>query len=100
MKNLSTLFGDGDGNYSMMRVIMFLMVVAFIAAKFFNAWLTRQPITFTAQDLTLVGTLVGGKLLQNAQENSSAPKHLTPALSPSDAEREKVSQPSNPSNNP
>ncbi len=74
MKELSTMFGDGTGNYSMLRVIMFVVIVALIATKFYNAHLTGEPVTWTNQDLGILGTLIGGKVLQNVQENDTPPE--------------------------
>ena len=62
------MVGDGAGNTSTMRVVVILIVIAIIASKFYNAWLSKMPITWTTQDLELASVAVGGKLVQNTQE--------------------------------
>ena len=62
--------GDGQDNASMMRVIVFLIILAVIASKFYNAWITKTAIEWDAHDLELAGMAIGGKLVQNTQENA------------------------------
>ncbi len=70
MKNLIvTAFGDGTGNTSMMRIIIFMMIAAVIGSKFYNAWLLKAPIVWDTTDLEMAGMAIGGKLIQNTQEN-------------------------------
>jgi hypothetical protein len=79
---LSSLFGDGEGNYSMMRVVMFLVVLALIVAKFYNAHITGAPVEFSTQDLAILGTVIGGKLVQNKQEATGVAANVSPASAP------------------
>jgi hypothetical protein len=70
--SLMTMFKEGDANSStsMMRVIVFMLVAFVIAMKFYNSWLTKQPIAIDAQDLTILGAALGSKLIQNTQEKT------------------------------
>lgn len=63
-----SLFGDGTGNLSMMRVIMFAMFFAVIASKFYNAWLAHAPIVWDTQDFAIMSSGLVSKLIQNTQE--------------------------------
>jgi hypothetical protein len=71
MKNILSMLSDGEGNTSLMRVIVLLIIGSVIASKFYNAWLTKQPVVFDTQDFELVGIAFGSKLIQNSQENST-----------------------------
>lgn len=68
--------GDGLGNTSSWRVVMYFLVLFWAAMKFYNAHLTGQPIEITNQDLVFLGFIVGGKMIQNKQE--AAPSNPTP----------------------
>jgi len=70
MKNPLTLFCDDTGAYSMMRVSMFLMIVAIIASKFINAYLFQQPVVWSGTDWGLIVTVFSGKVIQAKIENS------------------------------
>ena len=63
-----SMLGDGAGNVSSTRVIMLFVVVAIVASKFFNSYLTKQPIVWSDTDWGMIATVVGGKLIQNTQE--------------------------------
>ena len=69
MDKILSAFQDGNGQTSMMRVVMFVVVGAVIGSKFFNSWITKTPIVWDAQDLMLIGSVISGKLIQNSQEN-------------------------------
>jgi hypothetical protein len=74
MKAILSMLGDGTGEVSLMRVITLLVVVSVIASKFYNAWLTKQPIVWDAQDLEMIGGVFTAKLVQNTQEKNNTPK--------------------------
>jgi len=65
---IQSMIGDGNGNVSAMRVILIIVVLAVVASKFYNAYLTKVPIAWTTEDWELLTTVVGGKLIQNSQE--------------------------------
>ncbi len=67
--SLASMFSDGLGNISMMRVVMILVIISVVGSKFYNAWLTKTPITWDQQDLEMAGMAFGAKLIQNTQEN-------------------------------
>ena len=58
--------GDGEGNTSVTRVISLLLVLGYIAAKFYNAYITKTPVTFDGTDLGFMGT-IGGILVAKTQ---------------------------------
>ena len=62
------MFQDGNGQGSMMRVVVFVVIASVIGSKFFNAWITKTPIVWDTQDFLLIGSVLGGKLIQNSQE--------------------------------
>jgi hypothetical protein len=68
MNKLLSAFSDDTGATSMMRVIVFLVVLAVLGSAFYNAWLTKTPITWSSTDFGLIGAAVTGKLIQNTQE--------------------------------
>lgn len=65
---IQSAIGDGAGQTSMMRVVVFIVIVAVVGAKFYNAYLTKSPIVWDSQDLELAGIAFSGKLIQNTQE--------------------------------
>jgi hypothetical protein len=70
MQKILTAFQDDTGATSMMRVVVFLAIIAVIASKFVNAWMTKTPIVWTADDLTILGGAATAKLVQNSQESA------------------------------
>lgn len=64
--------GDGLGNTSLYRVAMFFLLLFWAFTKVYNAQLTHEPIVITNQDLVFLGFIIGGKLIQNHQEASTA----------------------------
>ena len=73
MQKLLTAFQDDTGNFSMMRLVVFMVVFAVLASAFYNAWVTKTTVVFTDNDFKLIGGAVAGKLFQNSQENAPAP---------------------------
>ena len=63
--------GDGNGNTSSMRLTMIVTVIALLLTKAYNAWLTKQPIVWTADDISMLGIVTAGKVIQNQQENTT-----------------------------
>lgn len=61
-------FGDGQGNTSMMRVIVFGIVAAVLVPAVYIALSTKTYLVLTAQDLSLISIALGAKCVQNAQE--------------------------------
>lgn len=70
MQKFISAFQDDSGATSMMRLTMFLTVVAVLGSVFYNAWLTKTPISWGDNDFKMIGVVVGGKLWQNSQENA------------------------------
>lgn len=64
---------DGEGNTSSMRVITFIIVLAIIVPKVWLAIKTGTSPVWSSDDMYMLGIILGGKLVQNAQENKSAP---------------------------
>jgi hypothetical protein len=67
--------GDGEGNTSSTRVVNLLVAVYWLASKFYNAHLTKQPIIFDSSDLEILGVIGGisiGKTI--VEKPSTAPK--------------------------
>ena len=61
--------GDGEGNTSLMRVIVLLVVLAVLVPKVYCGIKTGTPITFTTTDFEVLGGALGAKLFQNSQES-------------------------------
>lgn len=81
--NLTTLLGhiglgDGEGNTSLMRVVVLLMILAVLVPAVYIAVYTRSPLTLTNQDLELIGLALGAKCVQNAQEAQQKPTDKPP----------------------
>jgi len=70
-KILTQAISDGQGSISSMRLTLLLGAVAIIGSKIYNSILTKQPITWDTQDSEMLGVLLTGKVIQNAQENNS-----------------------------
>ena len=49
--------GDGEGNTSSTRLLVIVVAVFYLGSKFYNAYLTKQPIAWGNDDLAMVGTL-------------------------------------------
>ena len=65
--------GDGEGNTSSMRVITLLIVLAVILPKVVIAIQTATTPDWNPDDLMILGAALGGKLIQNSQENTARP---------------------------
>jgi Tfp pilus assembly major pilin PilA len=74
MKSILSMLSDGQGNTSMMRVIGVIIVLAIMIPKVYLAISLKQPVSFDTNDIMMIGAVIGGKLVQNTQENASAPK--------------------------
>jgi len=75
MKNLleSIGAGDGEGNTSSTRLIVIIVALFYLGSKFYNAYLTKQPIAWGNDDLAMVGTL-GAILCGKTVVENSKPK--------------------------
>lgn len=65
------MFHDDTGAFSMMRVVTFLVAIAVIVPKVILAVQTKQPVVWGADDIEMLGAVLGAKLVQNTQENPS-----------------------------
>lgn len=65
---IQSAVSDGTGQTSMMRITIFMMVFAVLAAKFVNLFILKIPIVWDTQDFAILSLAVGGKLVQNTQE--------------------------------
>ena len=66
--------GDGEGNTSLMRVVLLLVVLTVLVPKFVLAIKSGTPVDFNAGDLEVLGIALGAKLVQNVQESKPEPK--------------------------
>lgn len=71
MNTLISMIGDGEGNTSSTRVMLLLVLLFWMAMKFYNAAITHQPIVLDGTDLAFLSGLFGTKLLHGQQETSS-----------------------------
>ena len=62
--------GDGQGNTSIMRVLVALIVLSVLAPAVFAAFHNHANLTLTADNLEVIAGALGFKCVQNAQENS------------------------------
>lgn len=63
--------GDGSGNTSSSRVVLYLIVLAILVPKVVLAIQTKTPPTWTQDDILLIGAAFGGKLVNSAIENKA-----------------------------
>lgn len=82
LKVLSSALQDGEGNVSTMRIVVFLIILSVIVPKVVLSIKTGTPITWSADDMTMIGIALGGKLVQNKQENSGTPPSQQPPIEP------------------
>lgn len=69
LKSLLINVGMGDGNeVSSMRVMCVLLLLAAILPHLYLTYKTGVPQAWSEQDLLLVATALGGKLVQKHQE--------------------------------
>ena len=66
--------GDGNGNVSSGRIVMYLMVIAVLLPHVVLAIKSGTPITLTDTDLELLGGTGIFKLWHASQENQAATK--------------------------
>lgn len=62
--------GDGQGNTSLMRVVVLVLVIAVLVPALVAALTAHTNLTLTADNLELIGLALGAKCVQNAQENA------------------------------
>ena len=72
MKTLLTAIQDGQGNASTTRIVVLLIVLSILAPKVYLSFKVGAPLTWNADDLTMLGMALGAKLVQNTQENAGA----------------------------
>lgn len=79
MKNLLSSIGldDGAGSVSSTRLVVVLISLCYLVSKFYNAHLTKQPITWDGTDMGIIGTLGGVGVAKTISENAP-PKPTTP----------------------
>lgn len=79
MKNIlnSIGLGDGSGEVSSTRLVVVAVAVCYLISKFYNAHLTKQPITWDGTDMGIIGTLGGVGVAKTVVENTPA-KPATP----------------------
>lgn len=64
------MFHDDTGNFSMMRVVTLLIVLAVIVPKVILAIQTKTPVIWSTDDMEMLGAALGAKLVQNTQEQT------------------------------
>ena len=69
--------GDGEGNTSSTRLLVIVIAVFYLGSKFYNAYLTHQPMGWGNDDLAMVGTL-GAILCGKTVVENNKPKPPTP----------------------
>ena len=74
MKALLSMFGDGSGSLSMMRLVTLLVILTVLIPKAVISIRTGVAPVFTPADMEIIGLALGAKLLQNMQENKSDSK--------------------------
>lgn len=62
--------GDGQGNTSITRVVVALIVLAVLLPKIILAIKAGTEPTWTPGDMEMLGIAFGAKLVQNTQENA------------------------------
>jgi hypothetical protein len=72
MNSLKALISDGDGAPSTMRVAVLLILLAMIIPKVWVAISTNNPETFTADDLKMIGVVLGAKAAQSYAESKTS----------------------------
>lgn len=72
MKNLLTSIGldDGAGSVSSTRLVVVAIAGCYLVSKFYNAHLTKQPITWDATDMGIIGSLGGVGIAKTVAENA------------------------------
>jgi hypothetical protein len=65
--------GDGEGNTSSTRLLVLGWGACYIASKFVNAYITKQPIAWGNDDLAMAGTLGGILCGKTVAEKSTKP---------------------------
>lgn len=79
LKQLVSMIQDGEGNTSAMRVMSLIVIIGVIVPPFIAAIKTGGTIQWTSSDMEMIGIALGGKLLQNSQENKSTTPTATPS---------------------
>ncbi len=70
--------GDGSGNTSSMRVILYIVVLSILAPAVYIAFVTKTPLALTTDQIGLISAALAAKCVQNHQENMSSPTPKTP----------------------
>lgn len=76
---IKSLLSDSTGQVSTMRVAVLIVIAAVIGSKFYNAWLTKMPVTWDSNDWLTISSALAGKLIQNTQENATVDAPAKPA---------------------
>jgi len=81
MNFLASMLSDGAGNTSTLRVVILLFVAYVLALHLALSVKTGAMVPFTGDELSLLGILLGTKLVQNQQEKNAGeppalPKNL------------------------
>lgn len=58
-------FGDGQGNTSIMRLLVAGIVASVLVPAVYVAVATKTHLVLTSQDLALIGIALGAKCVQN-----------------------------------
>jgi hypothetical protein len=66
--------GDGEGNTSLMRIILLLIALTVLVPKVVLALKNGTPVDFSTGDLEVLAIALGAKLVQNVQEANPQPK--------------------------
>lgn len=92
MKKLIDLLGagDGQGNTSSSRVLMYLVALAVIVPKVYISIKTATPPAWTTEDFALLGIGGGIKLINSKMENESPAPVPSASISTSTATTTKV----------
>lgn len=82
--------GDGQGNTSSSRVLMYLAALAVIVPKVYISIKTATPPAWTTEDFALLGIGGGIKLINSKMENDSPATPPAPISTQSTATATKV----------
>lgn len=65
--------GDGLGNTSSSRVVLYLVVFSVLGPKIFVAFKTLTPVVWSETDIMLISAAFAGKLVNTNLENKAGP---------------------------
>lgn len=63
--------GDGEGNTSSTRIILFIVTLCWLVSKFYNAHLTHAAITWDSSDMEVLGIIGGLGVVKTQVEKPS-----------------------------